>query len=97
LLIQSILATGTIYGAPTLVVEILSPGVKNIDRDRRLKLKLYAKFGVDEYRIVDPHEPAIEVYRREGEFLKLFTTFTGDEIITTPVLPGFGCAVKSFF
>src|SRR5216684_4993210 len=81
------IATGKrIYGAPNLVIEILSPGTRNIDRDRRLKLKLYAKFGVEEYWIVDPRKRAVEVYRREAETLKLFTTFVSDENITTPLL-----------
>ena len=92
------IATGArIYGAPNLVVEILSPGAQNMDRDRKKKLKLYAKFGVEEYWIVDTCGRAIEVYRREGDTLKLFTTFVSDETITTPLLPGFGPAVKSFF
>ena len=92
------IATGErIYGAPNLVVEILSPGSQNRDRDRKLKLKLYSKFGVEEYWIVDPRARAIEVYRREGETLKLFTTFISDENVVSPLLPGFSPAVKSFF
>src|SRR5256885_10286167 len=61
------IATGArIFGAPNLVVEILSPGVQNMERDRKIKLKLYARFGVEEYWIADTRERAIEVYRREG-------------------------------
>ena len=46
------IATGTrIYGAPNLVIEVLSPGMQNMERDRKLKLKLYDKYGVDEYWI----------------------------------------------
>ena len=91
-------ATGErIYGAPTLVIEVLSPGSQNRERDGKVKLKLYAKFGVEEYWIVDPRKRAVEVYRVEAEALKLFTTFISDETITTPLLPGFDAAVKSFF
>ena len=92
------IATGTrIYGAPNLVIEILSPGVQNMERDRKVKLKLYDKYGVDEYWIVDTRARAIEVYRREDKKLKFFTTFVADEDITTPLLPGFTCAVGSLF
>ena len=92
------IATGTrIYGAPNLVIEILSPGVQNMERDRKVKLKLYDKYGVDEYWIVDTRARAIEVYRREDKKLKFFTTFVADEDITTPLLPGFNCAVRSLF
>jgi Uma2 family endonuclease len=92
------IATGArIYGAPNLVVEILSPGTQNRERDRKKKLRLYAKFGVEEYWIVDPRLRAIEVYRREGGTLKLSITVVSDETLTSPLLPGFGPAVKSFF
>jgi Uma2 family endonuclease len=92
------IATGDrIYGSPELVIEILSPGTQNMERDRKLKVKLYAKFGVEEYWIVDSRMRAIEVYRREGKTLRLFTTFVGDENATTPLLPGFEAAVSSFF
>jgi Uma2 family endonuclease len=79
------------------VIEILSPGTQNMERDRKVKLKLYDKYGGDEYWIVDTRARAIEVYRREGEKLKFFTTFVSDEKINTPQLPGFSCAVRSLF
>ena len=41
-----------VFGAPDLVVEILSPS--SIRRDRHDKLEQYARFGVKEYWIVDP-------------------------------------------
>ena len=92
------IATGArIYGAPNLVIEILSPGKQNMERDRIKKLRLYAKFGVEEYWIVDPRDLSIEVYRRDAESLTLFTNLASDEIITTPLLPGFAPAVRSFF
>jgi Uma2 family endonuclease len=90
-------ATGDrIHGAPTLVIEILSPGSQNRKRDRELKLKQYSKFGIEEYWIVDPRERAVEVYRRKGEALNLSFSLVGDETVTTPLLPGFGPAVKDF-
>ena len=61
------------------------------------KFAQYAHYGVGEYWIVDPRKRAVEVYRREAETLKLFTTFLSDEVITTPLLPSFAPAVGSFF
>lgn len=52
-------------GAPSLVVEILSPGT--VRRDRGEKLRLYAESGVEEYWIVDPTERQIEFLVRRGE------------------------------
>jgi Uma2 family endonuclease len=48
-----------VFGAPDLVVEILSPS--SIRRDRKDKLKQYARFGVKEYWIVDPANRALEI------------------------------------
>lgn len=47
-----IIGEKTIDGPPDLVVEILSPGTRR--RDLTIKRALYARFGVQEYWIVDP-------------------------------------------
>ena len=48
-----------VFGAPDLVVEILSPG--SIRRDRYEKQALYARSGVKEYWIFDPANQSLEV------------------------------------
>ena len=50
-----------IYGAPDLVVEVLSPSTAR--RDRKEKMQAYAKAGVREYWIVSCADRSIEVYR----------------------------------
>jgi Uma2 family endonuclease len=80
---------GKLHGAPELTVEILSPGSANERRDRELKLKLYSRIGVEEYWLADWRIRAVEVYRRvEGE-LHLVATLSGDDSLTSPLLPGF--------
>ncbi|MBQ7516203.1 MAG: Uma2 family endonuclease [Schwartzia sp.] len=55
-----------IYGAPDLVVEILSPST--LTRDRGIKKTVYERAGVREYWIVDPLAKSVEVYHlREGK------------------------------
>lgn len=49
---QSILKEDGIYGAPDLIIEVLSPGTEKFDRED--KRKLYEKSGIREYWIVDP-------------------------------------------
>ena len=58
---SAIISARGIEGAPTLVVEILSPSTVQTDRGR--KLQLYARHRVPYYWIVDPDSHAIEVYR----------------------------------
>jgi Uma2 family endonuclease len=47
----SILKEDGIYGAPDLVIEILSPGTKGLDLGK--KKKVYEKAGVKEYWVID--------------------------------------------
>ena len=56
---RGIVTEANVSGAPDLVVEVLSPGTA--ERDRDLKLRLYAAHGVREYWIVDPDEESVEV------------------------------------
>ena len=56
---RGIITEANVSGAPDLVVEILSPSTA--ERDRELKLNLYARHGVREYWIVDPEDETIEV------------------------------------
>ena len=84
---------GHFRGAPELVVEVLSLGKVNEDRDRLAKLKLYSVQGVQEYWIVDRIAQRIEVYRRENAQLKQVATLLVDDVITSPLLPNFVCKV----
>ena len=83
--------------APELVVEALSPGRANELRDRDLKLALYSRQGVQEYWIVDWQQHAVEIYRRQGDALRLAETLLDGEHLTSPLLPGFACAVTSLW
>ena len=90
------IATGDrVAGAPDLVIEVLSPGGENERRDRQAKRQLYAKYGVKEYWIVDPHKATIQIYRLAK--LRLAATLSKKHAITTPMLPGFSCPVRDIF
>jgi Uma2 family endonuclease len=63
----SIISERGIEGAPTLVVEVLSPPTARLDRDR--KLNLYAEHDVPYYWIADPESRSVEAYAlAEGEY-----------------------------
>ena len=86
-----------VRGAPDLVVEILSPDTRKTDEST--KRKLYERFDVHEYWVVDPELDAIKVYRRvEGVFTRAaeLGAEAGDTL-TTPLLPGFSIALADVF
>jgi Uma2 family endonuclease len=88
---------GKLHAAPELVIEILSPGPANEKRDRDLKLKLYAREGVDEYWIVDRIARTIEVFRRADGMLAPAETVNETGVLTSPLLPGFAYPVADLW
>src|SRR5215510_5432484 len=88
---------GKLHGAPELVIEVLSPGSKNQQRDREAKLKLYSRRGVNEYWIVDWVKRLVEVHRREQAQLQLVCTLYEQDTLTTPFLPDFSYLIADLF
>jgi Uma2 family endonuclease len=88
-LAQHLKPDGKLHGAPELTVEVLSSGIENERRDRKLKPKFYSRIGVEEYWIADWRACTLEVYRRSEGELRLVSTLAGDDILTSPLLPGF--------
>ena len=86
-----------VRGAPDLVVEILSHTTRPVDEVT--KRKLYERFGVAEYWIVDPELETIKVYRRQdARFVRPaeLRAEIGDGL-STPLLPGFSIALAAVF
>ncbi|MGI8656788.1 MAG: Uma2 family endonuclease [Pyrinomonadaceae bacterium] len=94
---DKIVANGKFTAAPDLVIEILSPGSENERRDRNVKRRLYSVRGVREYWIVDVHASVVEIYRPQDANLNLVATLSGEDEITTSLLPGFICKVAKVF
>ncbi|MBI4907706.1 MAG: Uma2 family endonuclease [Acidobacteria bacterium] len=92
------IASVQLSGAPELVVEVVSQGSRNEQRDRNVKRVLYSENGVSEYWIADPEAKMIEVYRslRTGGFGGK-TVLREKDLLTTPLLPGFECEVGLLF
>jgi Uma2 family endonuclease len=88
---------GHLHTAPELVIEVLSPGQANEERDRQAKLKLYSRRGVQEYWIVSWMVQFIEVYRRERGQLHLIATLYGQDGLESPLLSGFFCQISNLF
>jgi Uma2 family endonuclease len=82
-------------GAPTLVVEVISPS--SIRLDRHIKFDAYETAGVNEYWLVDLKTRSVEVYTlARGEYA-LFNQFTGDEQIESLVPTGVAIQTSSLF
>ena len=65
-------------GAPDWIIEIVSPG--NSGHDYIYKLNLYAKAGVKEYWIVDPHSKKILVYDLSQDDMRIDSYTFQDKI-----------------
>ncbi len=94
---EKIVVDGKFTAAPDLVIEILSPGTDNERRDRNFKRRLYSVRGVREYWIVDVRAGAVEIYRPQDANLNLVATLSGEDEITTSLLPGFICKAAKVF
>jgi Uma2 family endonuclease len=90
-----IIEPAMVKGAPDLVIEILSPSTAYYDM--REKFKVYARHGVKEYWIVDPHEQSIEVYQGEEGKFKHVQRVEKEGKAQSAVLQGFAVEVKDIF
>jgi Uma2 family endonuclease len=88
---------GKFVAAPELIIEILSYGKKDIERDRVFKRELYGKYKVEEYWVVDGLFNTIEVYRRRENEQELIKRFEIYESIETPLLPDFSLKLTDVF
>ena len=56
-----------VYGAPDLIIEVLSPSNRNTDLTK--KKAVYEQFGVIEYFIVDPADKSVlSYYLKDGKY-----------------------------
>lgn len=78
-------------------VKVLAPGAENERRDREVKLKLYSWCNAKEYGIVNWCERTLEVYRRQDGVLELYKTLDQNDVVASPLLPGFRCQVGELF
>lgn len=70
-------------GAPTLIVEVISPS--SIRLDRQTKFDAYEQAGVLEYWLVNPKARAVEVYTLSNGEYALLGQYTGEEKIESKV------------
>jgi Uma2 family endonuclease len=85
-----------IHGAPDTVIEILSPATAYYDMKK--KYKIYEKFGVKEYWIVDPEMKNVELFSlsEQGKY-QMNADVTGQGAVTSGILAGFEISLDEIF
>lgn len=86
-----------VKGAPNLVVEIGSPSTRK--RDETIKRRLYERFGVDEYWVIDPELDTVKVYRRQNERYERTAELSLEhgDVLTTALLPDLTLPLSTIF
>jgi Uma2 family endonuclease len=84
-----------IQGPPDLCIEVLSPGTESVDRER--KMAVYARYGVQEYWIVNPMRQTVSTYSRDGDRFTLKIEAAGDDAVTSDAITGFQMSARSIF
>jgi Uma2 family endonuclease len=90
-----IIGKKNIEGAPDLVIEILSESTRSRDLD--IKSKLYAKYGVREYWVVDPLAKSVEVLVWTEAGYASAGVFPHTARLSSPLLPDLDLAVCNIF
>ena len=81
----SIVTEKNIQGPPDLVVEISSPGT--VQKDRILKVKVYARSGVKHLWIIDPDNQTLEAFTLDNQSYRLVECLAGEEEFRPPLFP----------
>ena len=90
---EEVVARRGIVGIPDVVVEIVSPST--LRRDKRDKLRTYAKYGIPEYWIADPDGASLEQYILDGDRYEIMDVYQGEEPIRSPNAPCASLAIGS--
>ena len=83
---RHLLADDGIHGGPDLVVEVISPS--NGPLEKRRKRPLYARSGVKEEWLIDPHLEQIHRYDFTIDAAKPVRIVDSEETFETALLPG---------
>jgi Uma2 family endonuclease len=83
--VSSIVRT-VVEGPPDLVIEVLSES--NFRHDLLVKRRLYARFRIPEYWLVDPQEQTVSVLELVEDAYRDTEPVSGDQPIPSRVLPG---------
>ena len=84
-----------VWGAPDLVIEVLSPGTAA--RDLQTKRHIYARHRIPEYWIVDPKNRTLQRFVLLEVAYGSPETLLPGQTLETPLIPGLELAVGEIF
>jgi Uma2 family endonuclease len=82
---------------PLLVVEVVSPGELQRDRDLIAKRLQYQDCGIPEYWIIDPQTQGILVLELINEIYHEIGIFSGDDLVLSPQFNSLNLKVSQIF
>ena len=82
---------------PLLVIEVVSPGELQRDRDYIAKRSQYQDCGIPEYWIVDPDAQTLLVLELTGKTYTEVGSFSGKEQVLSPQFRGLNLKVEQIF
>lgn len=91
----AVIGEDIVRGAPDLVAEVLSPSTAS--RDRGTKAKVYAKFGVREYWLIDPAGETVTILALRGRHFRPHASGTGHRLIASAVDPALKIVPSEIF
>jgi Uma2 family endonuclease len=80
---------------PDIAVEILSPTTKSNDLGR--KLRMFARYEVPEYWILDADRRTIDIRSLRGSFYEVTVKASSDDVVTSPLLPDLSFPLARLF
>jgi Uma2 family endonuclease len=83
---RRIVTERAIEGAPTLLIEILSPTTRH--NDRVTKAQLYARYQISHYWLIDPDQRTLEAYDLAIDHYNLVASAQDAEVFAPSLFPG---------
>ena len=92
---KRIITEKNVQGPPDLVIEIISETTRKMDKV--IKRRLYEKFGVKEYWIIDPVVDSLEVYKPTQEGYKKIAEYEKGDKFSSELLKGLTINLAEIF
>jgi Uma2 family endonuclease len=82
---------------PALVVEVVSPGELQWERDYVAKRAQYEDLGIPEYWIINPQDQTVLVLAQNGQGFAPVGTFAGDRVVMSPQFQSLNLTAAQLF